>query len=493
MTNHLTPAHKGHPKGLYVLFFTEMWERFSYYGMRAILFMFLIDNIRGGMGLSEGEAGAVYGLYTFSAYLLALPGGWLADNILGQQKSVTFGALFIIAGHIVLALDAGQTIFFCGLGLVAIGTGLLKPNVSSVVSELYPEGGARRDAAFSIFYVGINLGSFFGMIIVGYLGQKVGWHYGFGAAAVAMLLGLIVFRTMAPKYLGDKGLYPKVQKSEQTVKKPTPTATWILLAVLLGFLLVMQWQGQFSWNSKQGTATSMGIIAVSIVIVYFANLLLAAGLNDVEKKRVGILFILFWGAVLFWAGFEQQGSSLQVFADRYSELPFGMPSSWFQAFNAAFIMLFAPLLGSLWIYLEKKNLNPPTLVKFALALFLLGAGYYIMVLGSKTAITGAKASFMVLTTTYLLHTLGEVCLSPVGLSSFTKLAPARFLSQLMGIWFVATALGNLFAGLFAGGMNAENVQQMPQMFMSIVWFCLIVGAVILLLQKPTQKWMGGIK
>ncbi len=493
MTTTVAPASKGHPKGLYVLFFTEMWERFSYYGMRAILIMFLIDNVRGGMGLAEGEAGAVYGLYTFSAYLLALPGGWLADNKLGQQKAVTLGALFIIAGHIVLALDAGATVFFGGLALVAIGTGLLKPNVSTIVSELYPEGGARRDAGFSIFYVGINLGSFFGMLIVGYLGQRIGWHYGFGAAAVAMLLGLIMFRLMAPKYLGDKGMHPKVQKTEGAAQKPVAATTWILLVILLAFLAVMQWQGRFAWNSKQATATSMGIIAVAVVIIYFANLLLASGLDTLEKKRVGILFILFWGAVLFWAGFEQQGSSLQIFADRYSELPFGMPSSWFQSFNAAFIWVFAPLVGALWVFLEKRKLNPPTLIKFAIALFLLGTGYYIMVIGSKIALTGVKAPFMILTGTYLLHTLGEVCLSPVGLSSFTKLAPPRFLSQLMGVWFVATALGNLFAGLFAGGMDADNVQQMPQMFMSIVWFCVIVGAAILLLQRPTRKWMGGIK
>ena len=493
MTNTAATVSKGQPKGLYVLFFTEMWERFSYYGMRAILIMFLIDKVRGGMGMSEGEAGAVYGLYTFSAYLMALPGGWMADNILGQQKAVTIGALFIIAGHIVLALDAGPTIFFLGLGLVAIGTGLLKPNVSTIVSELYPEGGARRDVGFSIFYVGINLGSFFGMVIVGYLGQRVGWHYGFGAAAVAMFLGLVMFRFLAPKYLGNKGMYPKVVKATDSTKKPIPTTTWILVAILLAFLGIMQWQGRFAWNSKQATATSMGIIAVAIVIVYFANLLLAAGLDTMEKKRIGILFILFWGAVLFWAGFEQQGSSLQIFADRYSALPFGMPSSWFQSFNAAFIWVFAPVVGAIWVFLEKKNLNPPTLTKFAIALFLLAAGYYIMVIGSKIALTGVKAPFMILTGTYLLHTLGEVCLSPVGLSSFTKLAPQRFLSQLMGVWFVATALGNLFAGLFAGGMDAENVQQMPQMFMSIVWFCLIVGTVILILQKPTQKWMGGIK
>jgi proton-dependent oligopeptide transporter, POT family len=492
MTESQSIPQQGHPKGLYVLFLTEMWERFSYYGMRAILLIFLIDNVRGGMGFKEGEAGAIYGMYTFGAYLMALPGGWIADNILGQRKAIWYGGIAIMTGHIILAIPGGSVLFFCGLAVVALGTGLLKPNISSVVSELYPEGGARRDAGFSIFYLGINLGSFFGITIVGYLGQKVGWHVGFGAAAVAMFLGLVIYRLFAQKYLQDKGIKPKVTLAGKSNEKTHPLS-YILLAVLVAFLLVLQFNGTFNWSNKQGTATSMGIIAISVVITYFANLLFACNLTTIEKKRVGILFILFWGAILFWAGFEQQGSSLQIFADRHSELPFGMPSSWFQNFNPFFILVFAPLLAMLWVYLEKRKINPPALTKFAAALFLLALGYYIMVLGAKVAVTGAKASFLVLTFTYMFHTLGEVCLSPVGLSSFTKLAPPKYLSQLMGIWFVATALGNLFAGLFAGGFNAENVQQMPAMFMSIVWFCLIVGSVILLLQKPTQQWMGGIK
>lgn len=482
----------GHPKGLFVLFFTEMWERFSYYGMRAILLLFLLDKTSGGMGLNEGEGGAIYGLYTFSVYLLSLPGGWLADNVLGQRKAIWYGGIAIMLGHIVLAFPASQAVFFTGLGLVAIGTGLLKPNISSIVSELYPEGGAIRDAAFSIFYIGINTGSFLGILIVGYLGQKVGWHYGFGAAAVAMFLGLLVYRFSSQTYLQDKGMLPKALASEKSSEKTNPI-TWGLLGALVVFMLVMQFNGMFQWGSKAAVATSMGVIAVAIVIVYFLNLIFASGLDTTERKRIVILFILFWGAVLFWAGFEQQGSSLQIFADRYSELPFGMPSSWFQNFNPFYILVFAPVLGGLWVFLEKKQLNPPLLVKFAIGLFLLGLGYYIMVVGAQIALTGVKASALFLTFTYLFHTLGELCLSPVGLSAYTKLAPKKYLSQLMGIWFVAAALGNLFAGLFAGGFDEENVQQMPQMFMSIVWFCVAVGGIIFILQRPLKDWMGGIK
>ncbi|RDB07371.1 peptide MFS transporter [Runella aurantiaca] len=482
----------GHPKGLFVLFFTEMWERFSYYGMRAILLLFLLDKTSGGMGLNEGEGGAIYGLYTFSVYLLSLPGGWLADNILGQRKAIWYGGIAIMLGHIVLAFPSSEAVFFTGLGLVAIGTGLLKPNISSIVSELYPGGGAIRDAAFSIFYMGINLGSFLGITIVGYLGQKIGWHYGFGAAAVAMFLGLVVYRIFAEPYLQDKGMHPKVSEVKKGDEKTNPLS-WVFAALLVAFVLILQFNGTFSWSSKSGVATSMGIIAVAIVIIYFANLLFASDLSKIEMKRIVILFILFWGAVLFWAGFEQQGSSLQIFADRYSDLPFGMPSSWFQNFNPFYILVFAPVLGGLWVLLEKKKLNPPLLVKFAIGLFLLGLGYYIMVWGAKIALTGVKASALVLISTYLFHTLGELCLSPVGLSAYTKLAPKKYLSQLMGIWFVAAALGNLFAGLFAGGFDEENVQQMPEMFMSIVWFCLAVGSVTLILQRPLKDWMGGIK
>ncbi len=490
----MTTARQGHPPGLYILFFTEMWERFSYYGMRAILLLFLLDKTQGGMGLGEGEGGAIYGLYTFSVYLLSLPGGWLADNVLGQRKAIWYGGLVIMLGHIVLAFPSSPGVFFAGLGLVAIGTGLLKPNISSIVSELYPEGGARRDAAFSIFYMGINLGSFLGITVVGYLGQKVGWHYGFGAAAISMGLGLIVYRTLGSRYLAERGLYPKVaEKQADGSAIPINPVSWVLLAVLVGFLVVMQFIGQFHWDSKHAVATSMGVVAIATVITYFANLLLASGLTVTERKHVGVLVALFIGAVMFWTGYEQQGSSFQIFADRYSEVPFGIPSSWFQDFNPAFILIFAPIMASLWIWLDRRGWNPSLPLKFVIGLVLLGVGYYVMVIGAKIAVTGVKASAFFLTFTYLFHTVGELCLSPVGLSAYTKLSPKRYLSQLMGIWFVAAALGNLFAGLFAGGFDAENVQQMPDLFMSIVWFTAVVGGVLLLLSGVIKNWMGSVK
>jgi POT family proton-dependent oligopeptide transporter len=476
-----------------------MWERFSYYGMRAILFLFLLDEMKGGMGLNEGDGGAIYGLYTASVYLLSLPGGWVADNLIGQRKAIWYGGITIMLGHMILAFPASQPIFFLGLAVVAFGTGLLKPNISTVVSELYPEGGGRRDAAFSIFYMGINLGSFLGITVVGYLGQKIGWHYGFGAAAVAMFFGLIVYRFYGNKYLKDYGMLPKAkEKNDVSAEglaafKSNKTLSMFFWGLFVVLIIIITFLGGFSWNGKAETVRSIGLIIAALLPIYFLNIMFASGLDVVERKRVAVLVVLFIGAVIFWAGFEQQGSTLQIFADRHSELPFGMPSSWFQNYNAVYILIFAPIFGSLWVYLDKKNINFSTPAKFGLALLLLAGGYVIMVAGAKVAVTGVKASAAFLTFTYLLHTWGELCLSPVGLSAFTKLAPKKFLSQLMGIWFVATSMGNLIGGIFAGGFDEENLAQMPELYMSVVWVSLLIGAIILLLNRPITKLMGGIK
>jgi POT family proton-dependent oligopeptide transporter len=488
----------GQPLGLYVLFFTEMWERFSYYGMRAILLLFLLDKINGGMGMDTGDSGAIYGLYTASVYLLSLPGGWVADNIIGQRRAIWYGGITIMIGHLILAVPGSQELFFFGLAIVAFGTGLLKPNISTVVSELYPEGGGRRDAGFSIFYMGINLGSFLGITIVGYLGQKVGWHYGFGAAAVAMFFGLLVYKFFGNKYLRDLGVGVKAKEksldsSGNEIAVGNKTLSYVFAGLLIALLTFFAVTGTFQWTGKSEVVQSIGIIIASLLPFYFLNMIYASGLNKVEQKRVAVLVVLFIGAVTFWAGFEQQGSTLQIFADRHSKLPFGMPSSWFQNFNALFILIFAPVLGALWIWFDKKNINYSTPAKFGTALLLLAAGFYVMVLGSNVAVTGVKASALFLTFTFLFHTLGELCISPVGLSAFTKLAPKKFMSQLMGIWFVATSMGNLIGGLFTGGFNEENLAQMPELYMMVVWASLIVGVIIILLSKPIEKLMGGVR
>lgn len=487
-------SQTGHPPGLYVLFFTEMWERFSYYGMRAILLAFLIDNVSGGMGLSVAEGAAIYGIYTSSVYLLSLPGGWIADNILGQRKSILYGGIIIMLGHIILAVPAGTALFYMGLVVVSMGTGLLKPNISTLVGELYPEGGARKDAAFSIFYMGINLGSLLGITIVGYLGQKVGWHYGFGAAAIGMALGIITFLTIGQKYLGHLGNVPAPANAE-TAEKSNKTPLLIFLAGLVILLATLQLTGILDFTTAQGLAKGMGTIISLTALGYFLFILLAGGLTTVEKKRVSVLFVFFLASAMYWAGNEQQGSSLQIFADRYTDLIFfgwPIPSSWFQNLNPAFILLFSPVLATLWVFLANRKINYPVPAKFATSLLLLGLAYIIMVFAAKIALTGTRTSPLFLTGTYLFFTLAELFLSPVGLSAFSKLAPKRYVSQLMGLWFIGSSLGNLVAGLFAGGFDEKNVASMPSLFQSVAVFALGGGLVLLVFVRPLKRWMGGI-
>ncbi|WP_435354477.1 peptide MFS transporter [Emticicia sp. SJ17W-69] len=475
----------GHPMGLMVLFLTEMWERFSYYGMRAILFLYLTKGANeGALGLSEKTGGAIMGLYMASVYLLTLPGGWIADNILGQKKAIWYGAISIMIGHLILAIPGSPEIFFLGLATVAIGTGLLKANISSIVGELYPEGGARRDAAFSIFYLGINLGAFLGMFVVGYLGEKVGWHYGFGAAAFAMLFGVINFKFNG-KYLQGVGNAP-TQKSSYTY-------LYVVIAalVLVGILLVSGVLDSVS------LAQYMKYIIVAITILYFAYIgLIDSTLTVVEKKRVGVLFILFIGISIFWSGFEQASTTLTIFADRHTDRSFlGMelPASWLQNANSMFILIFSAPMGALWIYLNRKNLNPSVPIKFGLGLLQMGLGFFVMYLAAQRVLDGSMAGLGWLGLTYMFHTLGELCISPVGLSSYTKLAPKKYYSQLMGLWFVGAALGNLIAGLFAGNFDESNVAAMPELFHQVFLIGMVSGLILIVLYKPIKKWMGGIE
>jgi proton-dependent oligopeptide transporter, POT family len=484
----------GHPTGLFVLFFTEMWERFSYYGMRAILLLFLLDNVRGGMGLYEPEGAAIYGIYTASVYLLSLPGGYIADTMLGQKKAIWLGGLIIMLGHIVLAIPGGSALFYVGLVTVAVGTGLLKPNISTLVGELYPEGGARKDSAFSIFYMGINIGSLLGITVVGYLGQKVGWHYGFGSAAIAMALGLVTFRLFGQQYISALGNQPikTLSADNQTTGN---RSLWIFVAGLVLLMAVLQVTHVLDLTTPQGLAQGFGAIISCIALGYFAYILLAGGLDLVEKKRVVVLFTFFLASAFYWAGNEQQGSSLQIFADRYTDLNlFGwqMPSSWFQNLNPAFILIFSPVLATLWIFLANRKINFSVPAKFATSLLLVGVAYVVMIFASQLALTGSVTSPFYLVFTYLFFTLGELFLSPVGLSAFSKLAPKRYVSQLMGVWFIGSSLGNLMAGLFAGGFDAKNVQQMPALFQSVAVVLLLGGVVMLFFAKPLKRLMGGI-
>jgi len=487
----------GHPRGLVTLFFTEMWERLSYYGMRALLVLFMTDQVMsGGMGLDDRSATAIYGIYTALVYLVALPGGWIADRLLGAQRAVFTGGVIIMCGHFVLAIPSVYA-FFIGLLLVVLGTGLLKPNVSAIVGELYPDGDPRRDGGFTIFYMGINIGAMLGPLLCGYLAQSdsYGWHYGFGAAGVGMLIGLIQFwRTK--KYLGNAGAEPAScgDPAQDAVARRQGwrivVASMAILAIFTGLMLT----GSFSVDPIEISRVSTYVI-IGITVAFFAYVLLLGKLSPDEKKRVIVIIALFFGAAMFWSGFEQAGSSLNLFADRYTQLDLGwitIYSTWFQSINSIFIVLFAPMFAYLWVWLAQRNLNPSTPAKFGFGLLLLGVGFIVMVFASQIVATGDKVMPTWLLMTYLFHTFGELALSPVGLSATTKLAPKRFVGQMMGIWFVATALGNLIAGQIAGDFDANNLQAFPDQYWGIVYTAVGSGLILLILSKPLKKLMGGV-
>lgn len=477
-----------HPVGLYTLFFTEMWERLSYYGMRALLVLFMVDSVRGGMGLTDKTAASIYGLYTSAVYLAALPGGWLADRFLGAQKAVWYGGMIIAAGHFVLAIPRTET-FFVGLVLVVIGTGMLKPNVSAMVGELYPEGGARRDAGFTIFYMGINLGAFIGPFICGTLGEKLNWHYGFGAAGAGMVLGLFQYRLLKPN-LGEAGLRPGHAGEVSNLQKYAAivAAVILVLIVALGIARVIHFN---AIAMAQGTTA----VLVGIAIVFFAVVIFFGRLDKVEKQRVCVIVILCATGALFWAGFEQAGSSFTLFAERYTERKFGflIPTTWFLSVGPIFVITLAPVMGAVWLTLGRRNLNPSIPLKFGLGLILLGLGFLVLAGAAAFVARGQKVLPVWLITTYLLHTFGELCVSPVGLSSVTKLAPKRFVGQMMGAWFLSTSLGNLIAGRIAGEFDPNAVAQMPGRFLQMVILPVGLAIVIIALTRPIKKMMGGVK
>jgi POT family proton-dependent oligopeptide transporter len=479
----------GHPRGLATLFFTEMWERFTYYGMRGVLILFMVDAIQtGGLGLDTPTAAAIYGLYTAGVYLMALPGGWVADRIVGARNAVFYGGILIAAGQFSLAFAATTPAgFYSGLALIVLGTGLLKPNVSAIVGDLYPEGGARRDAGFSIFYMGINLGAFIGPLLCGYLGEQIAWKYAFMAAGTGMVLGLIQYKLGAG--LSDLGGPPKLDAKEKSSVNRTAGLTALGVLAIAAILYVLQAQGITSFSLQQA-AGATGAVIVGLAVVYFAYHLMFGPWDATEKKRLVVIFFLFIGAALFWSGFEQAGSSMNLFAaDLTDRVIFGWeaPASWLQAVNPVFIIIFAPVFGWLWVALGSRNPSIP--MKFGLGLILLGIGFLVMAWASVYASEGILVSPAWLVVTYFLHTSGELCLSPVGLSATTKLAPKPLVGQMMGIWFMGAALGNLVAGLVAGQMETAPLTQLFGMVAAIV---IGSGVLFILFKGPIKKLTVGI-
>jgi POT family proton-dependent oligopeptide transporter len=471
-----------------------MWERFTFYGMRALRVLFLVGAVSaGGFGIDDKTATAIYGLYNAGVYLAALPGGWVADRLIGAQRAVLGGGLAITLGNTLLATSASPRGFYLGLVVIVLGVGLLKPNVSAIVAGLYPEGGARLDAGFTVFYMGINLGATLGPFVTGESQEYFGPRAGFGAAALFMAIGVLQFY-LTRRHLGGAGAYVP----PDAAARPQINKRWLQLAigaVLAGLVLAAVSFGFVPVNPVS-LARATTVLIVSMAVLYFAYFFTIARLTAEERRRGVVLVVLFVGCTLFFSGFEQAGSSLNLFAERYTDRQIGhfvIPSGWFQSLNPAFIIMFAPLFAWVWIALARRNLNPSAPAKFAIGVMLMGSGFLVMAAAASIVASGSKVLPYWLILTYLLHTFGELCLSPVGLSYYTKLAPKRFVGQMMGMWFLATSLGNLVAGLIAGEFDANNVAAMPAQYMHIVYFSVGLGAVLLIISRPVKKLMGDVR
>ena len=487
----------GHPRGLSTLFFTEMWERFSYYGIRPLLILFMAAALsEGGFGIERTQASAIVGIYAASVYLASLPGGWVADRLLGLRRAIMLGAVLISLGHISIGLSSfahARAPFFLGLIFIVLGTGLLKPNISAIVGDLYPEGGARRDAGFSIFYVGINSGAFAGRIMTGLLGENIGWHWGFGIAGVGMLAGLAWFALRARATLGNLGQDivrdpdPAKQARQERIMK-------LALAVglaLLALVFVVAATGTIHLD-PQAIGRNMTYVLVGIAALYFAYVFILGGLNSGEKKRVVVIAILFVFASIFWAAFEQAPTSLNLFAKDFTDRSvFGweVPAIWFQSVNSIFIIAFAAVFASVWLALGKRGKNPSSPAKFTMGLLFAGIGFALMIPAAYQIVNSGgaiKVSPWWLVASYFFQTLGELSLSPVGLSSMTKLSPRKYVGQMMGIWFLATSVGNLIAGLVGGSVDPEKLEQTPKLFIGTT-IALVAAAILLGIMTPFIK------
>ena len=481
----------GHPRGLSTLFFTEMWERFSYYGMRALLILFMTAPLTaGGLGMGVAEAGAIYGLYTSMVYMTTLPGGWIADRLIGAQRAVLYGGILIAFGHFAMAIPSLAT-FYGGLLLIVLGTGLLKGNVSVIVGRLYAPRDVRRDAGYSIFYMGINTGAFIAPLVCGYLGQRVNWHAGFAAAGVGMTIGLIQY-SFGRKHLGTAGLHPADAGSpEATARRAKSAATWA--AAVLGAVALVgvgAYTGVLPVTPTQ-IADIAGYFLLVLTLVFFGWLFFSPGWTPDERKRLVVIGVLFLCAALFWSEFEQAGSTLNLFADRdtnNSLLAFEFPSSWYQALNSLFIITLAPVFAWLWVWLGRRGKEGSNSTKFGLGLVLVGAGFAVLVPAALLAEQGMKVSPMWLAVVYLLHTCGELTLSPVGLSAMSKLAPVRIGGLVMGVWFLGASVGN-----YIGGRLAAFYEAMPlhMLFGVVSAFGIAAGIVMFLLARPITRLEGG--
>ena len=440
----------GHPKGLFVCFATEMWERFSYYGMRALLILYLTKHWE----FTDATSYLIYGAYTSLVYIMPVFGGMLADQILGSKKAVTYGAILLVFGHLGMTVESNEQIFYLSLALIVSGVGFLKPNISTMVGALYDEGDPRRDSGFTIFYMGINIGAFTATLLCGYLGEEIGWAYGFGAAGIGMLLGLIIF-LWGQKYL--EGLAEPPSNKYMTKINGISYEHWAYISGVV--MVLVTW---FLVQNSQLVGQLLGGFGVIFIGAWLLYALLKCAPE--ERDRLIVVGILILFSLIFWALFEQAGSSLNILTDRgVDRVIFGweVPASMFQSLNAGFIFTIAPLFALLWIALAKRNMEPSTPIKFSIGIVLVGLGFLALVYGMNSS-EGLQTGVIWIVLIYLLHTLGELCLSPVGLSSVTKLSPQRIVGFMMGMWFFASAAGNYVASLIAKGTAGDPVLKIAE-------------------------------
>lgn len=497
----------GHPIGLSTLFFTEMWERFSYYGMRGFLILFMAAPLAaGGMGLDSATAAAIYGTYTAMVYLFCVPGGWLADRVLGPRRAVLYGGILIAAGHFTLAIPATAA-FFLGLTLIVLGTGLLKPNISVMVGELYSPEDARRDAAFSVFYMGINLGGFLGPLVTGYFAQQEGframvigwgldpnstWHFAFGAAGIGMTLGVIQY-VVGGKKLGDAGKAAASATTPELAAKYRQQAwRWGGMGLGVVALLALAVVSGVVSLSAASVRDWAGYSLLVITVLFFGSLFIDKSWTATERARLVVIFVFFACAAVFWSVFEQAGSTLNLFADRStSNQLFGIPfpSSWFQSLNSLFIILFAPVVA--WVWLKWGTSQPSAPTKFSWGLVGVGLGFMLLVIPAQAAaVPGTLVSPLWLVSVYLVHTISELMLSPVGLSSMTTLAPRRIVGAMMGVWFLGASVGNFLAGAMAGMYES---MPLDTLFWRVSLLPIAAGLVMLVFSKKFTAMMGEAK
>ncbi|MDX2374210.1 peptide MFS transporter [Psychrobacter sp. PP-21] len=488
----------GHPAPLRSLFFTEMWERFSYYSIRPLLVLFMVATVgSGGFGFSEVTASAIYGIFAGSLYLAAVPGGWLADNWLGQERALWWGSIVIALGHLCIALSAmfGMTLFFVGLICIVLGSGLFKTCISVMVGALYPKGDSRRDGGFTLFYMGINIGALLAALIVGVFKEKGMWHVGFGVGGLGMLVSLLIYRFVAQKnltrYATAKGISAEWEHSNDRYKN---IGRWVggFVALLVAVVLLVS-TGMISFNPEM-VAEYMTYIIAAVVILYFAIMFISPRLDKTDKLRLLICFVLIIGSTLFWSSFEQQPTSFNLFADRYTDLNvlgFDVPSIWFQSLNPLFILILAPIVSIIWVKLGNRGLEPSSMAKFALGMLLAAAGFALMIFASKSILApgAGLASPLWLVGSLLLLTLGELALSPVGLSAMTKLAPEGMQGQMMGLFFASIAMGNLVAAFFGGHVSADKIEGLPGLFTTMTIFLVVTALFLLALAKPINKML----